>query len=183
MPFSKRAKPLDEAQLFEYALKTLGGRACSTGELREKLRRKAEKAGDVDTVIAKLKDFGYLNDKKFAENFAARRLENEGFGKARVLSDLRGKRIAPVVAERAVSGAFAETNELDLIEQFLARKYRRTPIGEVVSEEKGLAAAYRKLRTAGFSHGNSLQVLKRYAKEAELLEAMEPPEDISEPSE
>jgi regulatory protein len=106
----------------------------STGELREKLKRKAEKVGDVDGVIAKLKDYGYLNDKQYAEMYASRRLENEGFGKARVLSDLRSKRVAPAVAERAVNQTFAATDEVELIEQFLARKYRRTPLAEVLAE-------------------------------------------------
>ncbi len=170
-------KLLNEAGLFDYALKALGARAMSTGELREKLKRKAEKAGDVDSVVAKLKDYGYLNDRQFAEMYASRRLENEGFGKARVLSDLRSKRVAPVVAERAVNQTFTGTDEVDLIERFLARKYRRTPLAEVLAEPKGLASAYRKLRTAGFTHTNSMRVLKRHGKDAEALDALDSQSD------
>jgi regulatory protein len=166
-------KLLNNEGLFEYALKTLGGRAMSTGELREKLKRKAERVADVDGVIAKLKDYGYLNDKQYAELYASRRLENEGFGKARVLSDLRSKRVAPAVAERAVQQTFASTDEVELIKQFLARKYRRTPLAEVLAETKGLASAYRKLRGAGFTHGNSMKVLKEHGKDAESLDALD----------
>ena len=94
MTFSKRSKvKLDEAALFDYALKVLGGRASSSGEMREKLRSRAQLLSDADAVIAKLKEYGYLNDKKFAEHYAARRLENEGFGRNRVLSDLRTRRV------------------------------------------------------------------------------------------
>ncbi len=53
---------------------------------------------------------------------------------------------------------------------------RSRPIGALLMEEKNLASAYRRLRTAGFSSGNSIQVLKRYAAEAERLEEMEEPE-------
>ena len=71
----ERQRPrLDANALWEYALRVLGGRAHSTGELREKLRRKAELAADVDPAIARLKEYGYLNDRKFAESFAAARL-------------------------------------------------------------------------------------------------------------
>ena len=42
----KRA-PLDAAALWEYALRVLAGRAHSSGELREKLRGRAERAADV----------------------------------------------------------------------------------------------------------------------------------------
>ena len=86
---------LDADALWEYALRVLSGRAYSTGELREKLRNKAAHAADVDPALARLKDYGYLNDRKFAENFATARLENEGLGKTRVLADLSRRRVAP----------------------------------------------------------------------------------------
>jgi tripartite-type tricarboxylate transporter receptor subunit TctC len=59
----------------------------------------------VDAVLAKLKDAKYLDDQRFAENYAAARLENEGFGKMRVLRDLRQHRVAPKLAEQ-VQAAF-----------------------------------------------------------------------------
>lgn len=181
MPFGKRGKLLGEAALFDYALKALGGRAQSTGELRVKLRRKAEKPGDADTVIARLKEYGYLNDRQYAEHYAARRLENEGFGRARVLADLRTKRVAPALAERAVNATFAATDEVDLISRFLARKYRNKPLAEALADPKGLASAYRKLRAAGFSSANSLRVLKQHAKDEELLDSLESAEDPPSP--
>lgn len=180
MSFGKRPKLLAQDGLFEHALKLLGGRAQSSGELREKLRRRAEKVTDADLVIAKLKDLGYLNDRSFAEHYAARRLEGEGFGRARVLSDLRTKRVAPSVAERAVNQTFSEVDEIALIERFLERKYRRQPIAEVLGDPKGLASAYRKLRLAGFTSGNSIRTLKRLAHPAADVEGLESLED-SEP--
>jgi regulatory protein len=184
MAFSKRPKvKLDEAALFDYALKVLGGRACSSGEMREKLRARADRLSDADAVIARLKEYGYLNDKTFAEHYATRRLENEGFGRARVLSDLRLKRVASTVAEGAVKSAFAETDEIQLVEQFLARKYRRTPLAEVLADPKGMAGAYRKLRTAGFSHVSAMGVLKRHSKHTEALESLDAAGDAEPPAE
>ena len=72
-PEKRRAKPLDRSALMEYALRSLSGRAQSVGELREKLRRRAALMGDVDEVLAQLKDTGYLNDRRFAEGFGVRR--------------------------------------------------------------------------------------------------------------
>ena len=60
-----------------------------------------------------------------------------------------------------------------MIEQFLARKYRGKNLHVLLTEEKYLASAYRKLRTAGFGAGTSISVLKRYASEAERLEDLE----------
>jgi regulatory protein len=154
-------------------VRVLGGRAHSSGELREKLRRRAERAEDVDAVLAKLKELKYLDDRRFAENYAASRLENQGLGKMRVLRDLRQHRVAPQLAEQVTEKAYQETNEENLIEEFLKRKYRGKKLGEFLAVEKNLAAAFRRLRYAGFAAGTSIRVLKRYAKQAEVLEALE----------
>jgi len=71
-----RPRLLDTDALWTYALKLLGGRAHSTGELREKLRRRAEQASAVEDVMARLKENGYLDDQHFAEGFATARLAN-----------------------------------------------------------------------------------------------------------
>jgi regulatory protein len=170
---NRKAKLLDQEALTNYALRLLGGRGYSTGELREKLRRRAERAESVDAVLAKLKDAKYLDDQRFAENYAAARLENEGFGKMRVLRDLRQHRVAPKLAEQVTERTFQSTDETELIENFLKRKFRGKDLGPFLADEKNLAAAFRRLRYAGFSPGASIRVLKRYAKRAEELEAME----------
>jgi len=169
----RKKKLLDQEQLTNYAVRALGRRAHSVGELREKLGRTAASNGDVDVVLVKLREFGYLNDQQFAENFASARLENQGFGKMRVLRELRQKRVAPKLAEQVTEQAFQDTNETDLIEAFLERKYRGKQLGPFLAEEKNLASAFRRLRYAGFSSGASIRVLKRYASRAEELESME----------
>ena len=176
----RKPKLFQETDLLNYAVRMLGGRAHSTGELREKLRRRAERAADVDLVLGKLKELGYLNDQQFAESYAASRLENQGLGKMRVLRDLRQRRIAPQLAEQVTEKTYQETNEADLIEEFLKRKYRGKKLGEFLSEEKNLASAFRRLRYAGFGAGTSIRVLKRYASRAEELESLEP-EETGEP--
>lgn len=158
-----------------YALRSLGARALSSGELRQKLAVRAERAADIDAVLGKLKDGGYLDDRRYAESFASARLENEGLGRARVLRDLRQRRVAPALAEQAVKRAFRETDEIQLIEAYLSRKLRGKDLGSWLADDKNLASAYRRLRYAGFSGGNSIRVLKRYAERAgELEEGPEP---------
>jgi regulatory protein len=159
--------------LLTYAARLLSARALSVSELREKLRRRAAQAEDVEAVVARLKTSGYLDDRKFANSFASWRRENQGFGKSRVLRDLLARRVAPAVAGQAAEAAFQGSDEIALIEQFLARKYRGKNLGALLAEEKNLASAYRKLRLGGFSSGNSIRVLKRYAAEAERLEGLE----------
>jgi regulatory protein len=175
---SRAPKKLNAEGLWAYSLKLLGGRAQSVGEVRQKLLRRAENEQDVEATLAKLGEYGYLNDARFAENYAAWRKDNEGFGKMRVLRDLRQRRVAPGVADTAVHEAFQGTDEVEQIEAFLKRKYRNVNLGEVLQDPKKLQAAYRRLRYAGFSSGTTVKVLKRYAAEAEGLEdELEEPQD------
>lgn len=169
----RQPRLLDEAALFEYALRALGGRGHSIGELREKLRRKAEQPQAVDAVLARLKQYGYVNDRKFADSYASARLSGQGHGRQRVLGDLSRKRVPPIVARQAVEEAFRGVDETAQIEQYLARRYRGKDLPAVLAEPKGLASAYRRLRTAGFGASNCIIVLKRYAARADTLEELE----------
>jgi regulatory protein len=158
-------------------VRSLGQRALSVAELRSRLKLRAEKAGDVDEVLSRVREYGYLDDRRFAESYASARLEGEGFGRWRVLRDLRRKRVAPQVAEQAVQRIYQETNETELIEQFLKRKFRKVRLAEHLADPKHLASAYRRLRLAGFAAGPALRVLRRYSASADELEAVEEPGD------
>lgn len=166
-------KPLDMNGLMAFAAQALSARALTISELREKLKRRAADPSDIDTALARLKESGYLNDQRFAESYASWRRDDGGFGKTRVLRDLMARKVAPAVAKQAAEAAFQEVDEVAMIEAFLKRKYRGKDLGTLLQEEKQLASAYRKLRMSGFSTGNSVRVLKRYAAQAELLEDTE----------
>jgi regulatory protein len=168
-------KLLDAAALWSYALKILGMRALSTGEVREKLRRKAENASDIDGIISRLRDAGYLNDGQFAEGYAHARRESNGLGKLRVLRDLRQRRVAPKVASKAVADVFEGADETQMIEAYLARKYRNVDLAAFLKEDRNLASAYRRLVYAGFNSGVCIRVLKRYASQADELEPIDDP--------
>lgn len=175
----KRSKPLSAEELFAYSVKKLSGRASSVGEIRTSLLARAQDESDVEGVLARLKDYGYLNDAKFAESFATARLENSGLGQSRVLRDLRQHRVAPELAKTTVSRVYADKDEPELIEQYIRRKYRSRDRETLFQTDQELAGAYRRLLRAGFSPGNSIRVLKRFAAHPELLDELEnmPPEE------
>ncbi|MBV8844840.1 MAG: RecX family transcriptional regulator [Bryobacterales bacterium] len=141
--------------------------------MRLRLKQRAARQEDVAEAISRLKEAGFLNDRKFADSFASWRRENQGLGKARVMRDLMARRVAPAVAKQAVDAAYSSSDETALIENFLERKYRGKDLGQFLADEKNLASAFRRLRTAGFSAGNSIRVLKRFAVAAERLDEIE----------
>ncbi|MCU1234437.1 MAG: regulatory protein RecX [Candidatus Solibacter sp.] len=176
----RKPRYLDSEGLWNYALKVLGGRAHSIGELREKMRRRTEHPEEIEAVIARLKESKYLDDQRFAEGFATARLSNEGFGKTRVMQDLRQRRVAPALAEKTVTSVYQEVDEFALIEDWIRRKYRTVPREGLFQGEKDLAKAYRRLARAGFRTGEIVRALKKFAKNPELLDNFEPPEEIDE---
>ncbi len=170
----RKPTKLSREGLWEFALHTLSARAHSAVELRRKLLRRAQSSPDVNAIMAKLRDYGLADDRKFSESFAASRLANSGMGKLRVLRELRSKHVASEVAETAVAVAFEGTDEEQLAESFLRRKYRGKDLPVFLAEEKNLAAAFRKLRVGGFGSRAAFSVLKRYSRKAE--EVMDDPE-------
>ncbi|HMF79086.1 MAG TPA: regulatory protein RecX [Bryobacteraceae bacterium] len=162
-----KSPKLPENALWEYALRVLGHRAHSAAQLRQKLSRRADSPATLSAVMEKLREYSFIDDQKFSDVFAASRLQNNGFGRLRVLQDLRARQVASTVAEEAVSKAFAGVEEHELIQQFLDRKYRSIDLKTFLQEEKNLASAYRRLRIAGFSSQGSLGALRRYNRRTE----------------
>ena len=76
-----------------------------------------------------------------------------------------------------VTGRQCKT-EAELIDSFIERRMGSIAAGGPIEDERKLAAAYRKLRRAGFSSGPILAALKRIAARPETLE--EPPAEESE---
>ena len=170
-------KLLNSEALWAYALKTLAGRAHSVGDLKDKLRRRAERVADIDDIVARLKDHKYLDDRRYAESFANARLSNNRIGRTRVIQDLRQRRVAPTLAQQTVEHVYQDVDDEALIEEYVRRKYRMAEREGLFKEEKDMAAAYRRLLRAGFQTGLIVRVLKRFAKNPDLLDTFEPPEN------
>lgn len=165
-----KAKKLAAEALWNYALRALSQRAHSAGEIRRKLAVRAASSSDVHATMEKLREYGLTDDRRFAEAFSASRLQNRGFGKTRILRELRGRNVAPKVAEEAVHKTFDGVDERQLAAEFLQRKYRNKNLAELFQDPKQLIAAYRKLRLGGFSATSAIDVLKQYANAAQDLE-------------
>ncbi len=169
----RKLKLLDGQALYQYALRALGARSLTQGELRVRLRARAERAAEVDEVLARLKRYGYLDDRRFAETFSRLRRENQGFGKFRVLRDLRARRVAPALADKAVEEAYRDIDETALIEEFLRRKLRYARARPRLDDPRRVASLYRRLLRAGFSSGKILESLRKLAADPGWIDSLE----------
>jgi regulatory protein len=164
--------PLDQAELLEYAVKSLASKMKSERDLRNRMKDRAEpgEAGveTMDAVIAKLKELGYLSDERFAADYTRMRQENEKFGKRRVQQGLMQKGIATELTNKTLTAAYDEVDEVALAKQYVARKRMKKPEGD-----KEVARAMRRLVGAGFSVGTVWKVLRGWGAEVEEVDVVE----------
>lgn len=113
------------ARTFQRAIKLLSAKSRSIAELRERLlegKRTTEVA--VEEVIARLREYGYLDDERFAFGYASLKVRQRPIGRARLERDLMFKKVTREVAGEALDLLFAETSEADLIDRAIEKRLR-----------------------------------------------------------
>jgi len=104
-----------ERRTFQRAVKLLAARPLSVAELRERLlkgRRNKKRA--VETVIERLKEYGYLDDERYAFGYASIKVKQGPVGRQRLKRDLIFKKANQEVAGEALDLVFSETSEEEL---------------------------------------------------------------------
>ena len=158
MPFPKSTSAKGTDELYEAAVKALARRARSSGELRALLAKKKASRKDMDAVLKRLQEHGYLDDARFARDFATFRLRNDLQGPARVQRDLAARRVHPDLVHEAIGAAYEGVEEGELLRRHIRRKLRLTKPPEKPS---ALASLYRRLLRAGFRSATIVRELKR----------------------
>jgi regulatory protein len=110
---------------FERAAKLLAAKPRSVAELRERLLRGRNVNEEiVETVISRLREYGYLNDERFAFSYASLKVKQKPVGRRRLERDLKLKKVESGVANEALEMVYAETSEEQLIDQAIAKRLR-----------------------------------------------------------
>ncbi len=149
-----------ESELYAAALRALMRRAHSVHEMRELLGRRAERAADAAAVLARLKQNRYLDDAKFAADFARIHAQARRQGRFRISRELRQRGVPDRHIEAALDAVFSETSEADLIRARLKRKLAQFR-GRI--DQRKAASLYRGLLRAGFS-GDAVRDALRAAR-------------------
>lgn len=167
---------LDEAALYDYAVKALGRHMRSEAELRRLMKTRVEpgERGEaaIGHALSRLREHGYLNDAAFAETYTRLRQENEKLGQRRVRQDLQQKGVASGLIAETLEERYGQTNEEALAREHLERKRMRKP-----ENEKETARVMRRLVAAGFSTGVIYRILRQWDVPDEALAALDNLED------
>lgn len=110
---------------FERAVKLLAAKPRSVAELRERLQRgKGVNKAIVETVIERLREYGYLDDERFAFTYASSKVKQRPIGRRRLQRDLKLKQIDNSVADEALELVYTETPEEQLIDRAIEKRIR-----------------------------------------------------------
>lgn len=137
-----------EAELYAAALRALMRRAHSIHEMREYLARRADDNELVSSVVAKLRERAYLDDARYALDYARAHAQSRRQGRFRIARELRSRGVPDRHIEAAIDAVFAETDEAGLVRSRLKRRlaHFRGPL-----DQRKLASLYASLLRAGFS--------------------------------
>ena len=173
-------EPLAEAALYDYAVAALGRRPRTVAELKRLMRTRVEPGepgeAKMDAVVARLKEYKFLNDAAYATDYTRLRQENEKFGKRRVQQELYRKGVHPDLISKTLDTAYEGVSEEDLARRHLARKRVQSP-----KTEKETARVMRLLIRAGFSTGAIYKVLRNWQVSDEALAGLDSEEGPEEP--
>ncbi len=178
MPFAKSTKPpLDYPGLLDHAVRSLASRMKSERDLRHRLSLRAEPGEDghqdIEKVVAKLKELGYLSDERFAADFSRLRRDNEKHGQRRVQQGLMQKGIPQPIAKEALGAAYEDVDEVALARDYIARKRMKPPAGDRDQKQKETAKAMRRLIAAGFTTKTIWKVLRDWGSELEEVDLID----------
>jgi regulatory protein len=173
---SSPRKLTTEQEIYAYALRGLMRRAHSIHEMREYLERRSEEKDAVSRVIARLREQNYLDDARYALDYARQHAQSRRQGRFRIARELRSRGVPDRHIEAAVGAVFAETDESALVRVRLKRhlSHARGPLGQ-----RELAGLYRSLLRAGFSADIIRAELSRVTRD----DATDLPDPSEEPTE
>lgn len=138
----------------ERALYLLEVRDHTRKELVEKLKRSVSPEIAEETVD-KMEDYGFLDDRKYAERYAAVLLLQKKLGRRAALYQMQQKGIGREAAEEALDAVGADP--LEQLRELVERRYAR-----YLTDEKGVQKVTNALARLGHSYSDIRQVLREY---------------------
>ena len=140
--------------------------------MKQYLHRRAEDDALIPPLIARLRELNYLDDARYALNFARTHAQSRRQGRFRITRELRNRGVPDQHIEYALDAVFAETDEASLVRAQIKRRLltSRGPL-----DQKKIASLYRSLRRSGFSS----EIIRSEMRTATKIEADALPTELA----
>jgi regulatory protein len=170
-----------ETELYDAATRALMRRAYSVHDMRVYLARRTDDEELLGTVMARLRVAKYLDDARYALDFARQHANSRRQGRYRIARELRTRGIADTHIESALAAIFAETDEAALVRARLQRALVSLSKGsdrQGSLDQRKVARLQRSLMRAGFS-GDVIRAELKAAMQGAGAEITELPSEES----
>ncbi len=145
---------------FIAGLRLLSYRDHSEKEITEKLAQKGHNAAHAKKAAEKLKEYGYINDERYAQNLAESLIERKGMSVRGIKSELFRKGISREIADIVAEGL--DIDPILRIIDLLNTKYAR-----YLSDEKGIKKTVASLQRLGYKWSDINSALRQVEVETE----------------
>ncbi len=105
----------------DYALRLIEFRDRTEKELRDKLKEKGYEENSIEDEIEFLKNYGYINDKRFAEHFTHDAVNLKKWGKIRIRMELTRKGVDREIIDNTIEDVFSEMEDNLVLSQMQTR--------------------------------------------------------------
>lgn len=146
------------AAAYAYALRALARRDCSEAELRRKLAARDITDAAAAAVIDRLKEAGYLDDRRYAEHLAGSLVRSGRRFGFHLRFELLRRGIPESIAEEALAVVAATHGEEDTLRTLVARKFPAFDFSSATERDKRRAVDF--LRRRGFSRSTIMRVFR-----------------------
>jgi regulatory protein len=137
-PASRLTPDEVRARAFQRAVKLLAAKPRSIAELRERLAERCSSKTVIETVIARLREYGYLDDERYALGYASSKVRQQPIGRRRLELSLARRKVDRAVADEALNQVFAETPEQELLDRAIEKRVRLRGRPKTRAEAKSL---------------------------------------------
>ena len=150
----------ESERAIDLAYKAVARRDLTVAELRARLERKHLPREAIDDAVAELEDTGFLDDARYAMQFAEDKRELDQWGTERISRDLRRRGIAPHHLDAAPS-THSRDSELRTALLLLEQRYPGPP-----EDDRERDRAWQMLVRRGYSHEIGYDAIRAWERAA-----------------
>ncbi|PZN10929.1 MAG: hypothetical protein DIU69_06395 [Bacillota bacterium] len=154
----------ESKRALDLALRWLAARARTERELRERLQQRGVPPGVVDATLERLRQWGYVDDRAFAEDYVEHTLTVRYIGPRRLVEELRRRGIDARLATEVVAGRLPPDREIDLARAAARRRLEMWRKGDPAAMRGRL---YRFLTGRGFDPETAARVVREHLGDEE----------------
>ena len=114
----------------DYALKVIEFKDRTEKEIREKLTQKGYDENITEDEIAFLKDYGFINDLRYAQRFVSDAINLKKWGKARIRAELLRKGVDREIIDNTVEDAFIDVDDDRLLKE-MQRRFKNSDLSNI----------------------------------------------------